>query len=259
MSWRALRGRKPRRLKMARPAAAARVRAHLHLPERLRPPRTIGWPRKVTTYSRDRILILTALAGCALLGAITAAGDSSPLHHAAGSLSRQIAAPPPTTYTSPASSSPARAPSPAPPPSAWCQHRYGLACYSPQQIQRAYDLPALYARGLTGRGRTIVIVDSFGSPTIRHDLRVFDSGFGLPGPPSLRVLQPVGHVPPYDPHNPDMVDAAAETTTDVEAAHAMAPGASILLVETPVAESLAGAGFAAVRGGGELRHHAPSG
>ena len=231
------------RLKMARPAAAAHGPAHLHLPERLRLPRKIGWPRKATTYPRGRILILTALAGCALLGGVTGAGDSSPLHHPAGAPSRQIATPPSTTSTTPASSSPAHAPSPAPPPSAWCQHRYGLACYSPQQIQRAYDLPALYARGLSGRGRTIVIVDSFGSPTIRHDLRVFDSGFGLPGPPSLQVLQPVGQVPPYDPHNPDMADAAAETATDVEAAHTMAPGASILLVETPVAESLAGAGF----------------
>ena len=249
------------RLKMARLAAAARVPAHLHLPARLRPPRTIGWPRKVTTYSRDRILSLTALAGCALLGAVTAAGDSSALHHAAGSPARQIAAPPSTTSAiGSASSGPARSPlSCAAPVRPGASSRYGLACYSPQQIQRAYDLPALYARGLTGRGRTIVIVDSFGSPTIRHDLRVFDSGFGLPGPPSLRVLQPVGQVPPYDPHDPDMVDAAAETTTDVEAAHAMAPGASILLVETPVAESLTGAGFAAVRGGGELRHHAPSG
>ncbi len=40
-----------------------------------------------------------------------------------------------------------------------------------------------------------------------------------------------------------MVDSASETTTDVEAAHAMAPGASILLVETPVAETLTGGGF----------------
>ena len=246
MSWRALCGGKAGRLKLVRLAAAARVPAHLHLPEQLRLPRKIGWPRKVTTSPRGRILSLTALAGCAVLGAVTAAGDSSALYHAAGSPPRQVAAPPSATSTSPSSSvpsSPARTPSPAPPSSAWCQHRYGLACYSPRQIQRAYDLPALYARGLTGRGRTIVIVDSFGSPTIRHDLRVFDSGFGLPGPPSLRVLQPVGRVPPYDPDNPDMVDAAAETTTDVEAAHAMAPGASILLVETPVAESLTGAGF----------------
>ena len=238
--------RKAGRLKMTRLAAAARLPAHLHRPERLRLPRKIGWPRKVTTYPRDRILSLTALAGCALLGAVTAAGDSSALQHEAGSPPQQIAMPPSTTSTTPAtsaSSSPARTPSPAPPSAAWCQRRYDLACYSPQQIQRAYDLPALYSRGLTGRGRTIVIVDSFGSPTIRHDLRVFDSGFGLPGPPSLRVLQPVGTVPPYDPHDPDMVAAAAETTTDVQAAHALAPGASILLVETPVAESLTGAGF----------------
>ncbi len=86
-------------------------------------------------------------------------------------------------------------------------------------------------------------MDSFGSPTIRHDLGVFDQGTGLPAPPSLRVLQPVGKVPPYNPHNQDMVDSAGETTTDVEAAHAIAPGASILLVETPVAETLTGGGF----------------
>ncbi|HEX9356319.1 MAG TPA: hypothetical protein VF933_21195, partial [Streptosporangiaceae bacterium] len=234
------------RLKLARLAAAARLPAHLHLPEQLRLPRKIRWPQKVTTCPRNRILSLTALACCALLGAVTAAGDGSALDHATGSPAQQIATPPSTTPTTPATPAPsgtARAPAPAPPPSALCQQSYGLACYSPQQIQRAYDLPPLYARGLTGRGRTIIIVDSFGSPTIRHDLRVFDSGFGLPGPPSLRVVQPAGKVPPYDPRNPDMVDAAAETTTDVEAAHAMAPGASILLVETPVAESLTGAGF----------------
>jgi subtilase family serine protease len=72
---------------------------------------------------------------------------------------------------------------------------------------------------------------------------VFDSAFGLPGPPSLRVLQPVGPVPRYDPHDQDMVDAAGETTSDVEAAHAIAPGASILLIETPADETLTGGGF----------------
>ena len=88
----------------------------------------------------------------------------------------------------------------------------GIACYSPRQVERAYDLPPLYARGLDGRGRTIVIVDPFGSPTLRHDLRVFDRAFGLPGPPSLRVLQPVGKVPPFNPNNPAMVAKAGETT-----------------------------------------------
>jgi subtilase family serine protease len=129
----------------------------------------------------------------------------------------------------------------APPPAAACRKflhaaypKSGFtACYSPLQLQRAYDLRALYARGFNGRGRTIVVADPFGSPTIRHDLSVFDRAFGLSGPPSFRILQPAGPVPPYDPKNSVMVDKAGETTLDVEWSHAMAPGASILLIETP--------------------------
>ena len=145
------------------------------------------------------MLTLAVAAGCALLGVIAVGGDTSSLSHTVAFPARPLTG---TTHgtsrTTPAR--PAR-PQPRPPPghrpprrprTASCQHSYGLACYSPGQIQRAYDLPSLYARGLDGRGRTIVIVDSFGSPTIRHDLRVFDSAFGLPGPPSLRVLQPEG-------------------------------------------------------------------
>jgi subtilase family serine protease len=50
----------------------------------------------------------------------------------------------------------------------------------------------LYRQGLTGKGKTILIVDSFGSPTIQDDLKVFDEQFGLPDPPSLKVIQPAG-------------------------------------------------------------------
>ncbi len=74
----------------------------------------------------------------------------------------------------------------------------------------------------------------FGSPTIGHDLQVFDQAFGLPDPPSLTIIQPAGPVPAFDPTNSDMVGWAVETTLDVEWAHAIAPGAAILLVETPV-------------------------
>ena len=130
-----------------------------------------------------------------------------------------------------------------PPTSAECMRALGIACYSPRQVERACDLLPLYAGGLDGRGRTIVIVDPFGSPTLRQDLRVFDRGFGLPGPPSLRVLQPVGKVPPFNPNNPAMVAKAAETTGDVEQAQAIAPGAGIVVAETPVAETAAGGGF----------------
>jgi subtilase family serine protease len=130
---------------------------------------------------------------------------------------------------------------PAPPTRAQCVAKYrGIyphstfpTCYTPMQLQRAYDLPPLYALGFNGRGRTIVIADPFGSPTIRHDLGVFDRAFGLPAPPSFRIVQPAGKVPPYNPANLVMPAKAGETTLDVEVAHAMAPGASIVLAETP--------------------------
>jgi subtilase family serine protease len=50
-------------------------------------------------------------------------------------------------------------------------------------------------------------------------------------------------VPAYDPHNADMVGWAGETTLDVQYAHTMAPGANILLVETPVSETEGVTGF----------------
>ena len=76
-----------------------------------------------------------------------------------------------------------------PPTTAECERTYGIACYQPGQLRTAYNLPPLYGKGITGRGQTIVIVDSFGSPTIAPDLAVFDQRFGLPAPPSLRVIQ----------------------------------------------------------------------
>src|SRR6202012_2911660 len=130
-----------------------------------------------------------------------------------------------------------------PPTTAQCESAYSVACYEPGQIQAAYNLEPLYQAGVTGRGQTIVIVDSFGSPTIRHDLAVFDKTFGLPAPPSLNIIQPAGKVPAYDPNNSDMVGWAGETTLDVQYAHTMAPGANILLVETPVSETEGVTGF----------------
>ena len=82
------------------------------------------------------------------------------------------------------------------PTTAVCEQDYQVACYQPAQIQQAYNLPALYASGVTGRGRTIVIVDSYGSPTITHDLGVFDKTFNLPAPPSFTIIQPEGRCPP---------------------------------------------------------------
>src|SRR6266568_7108770 len=115
-----------------------------------------------------------------------------------------------------------------------CRTRLGIACYSPVQYRVAYNLNPLYKGGITGAGRTIVIVDSFGSPTIANDLHVFDQQWGFPDP-DLQVMK-FGNVPPFDPNDPTMVGWAQETTLDVEYAHAIAPGAKIVLAETPVAE-----------------------
>ena len=154
-------------------------------------------------------------------------------------------------------SSPRRPASAAPPPNgvgaAPLPPGGGL---SPAQIRAAYDLGPLLHRGIDGQGQTIVIVDSFGSPTIGHDLAVFDQQFGLPPPPSLRVIQPAGAAPPYR-RSGTRTGWAGEATLDVEWAHVMAPGAKILLVETPTAENEGRTGFPQIVTAEEyvIRHH----
>ena len=129
-----------------------------------------------------------------------------------------------------------------PPSQAQCEAIFTAPCYVPPQFQAAYNELPLFNRGITGKGQTIAIVDSFGSPTIKADLATFDAEFGLPAPPSFKIIQPAGKVT-FDPTSSDDQGWAGETTLDVEWAHSMAPGASILLVETPVSETEGVHGF----------------
>ena len=122
------------------------------------------------------------------------------------------------------------------PTDALCRAALGIPCYSPQEIQNAYGLTSILAAGYTGAGQTIIIIDSFGSPTITQDLQTFDADYGLPDPPSFTVLAPLGTVP-FDPTNSDQVGWAFETTLDVEWAHAMAPNANIILLTSPVSQT----------------------
>jgi subtilase family serine protease len=144
-----------------------------------------------------------------------------------------------------------------PPSTADCEQDYRVACYGPAQVRQAYRLSPLYAKGVTGKGATIVIVDSYGSPTIRGDLTAFDRAYQLAAPPQFRIIQPAGKVPAYNPADSDVVGWAAETTLDVEWAHAIAPGANILLVETPVAETEGVHGFPQIVAAEQyvLKHH----
>lgn len=128
------------------------------------------------------------------------------------------------------------APAGPPPTDAECRKQLGSPCYSPQEIRRAYGIDAFLQHGDDGSGQSIVIIDSFGSPTVASDLKVFDKGYGLPDPPSFKVYAPLGTVP-FNPNNADMNTWALETTLDVEWAHAIAPGASINLLTSPVDET----------------------
>jgi subtilase family serine protease len=129
--------------------------------------------------------------------------------------------------------------------------------YTPKQIRAAYDVAPLLNAGINGRGQTIVIVDSFGSPTIRHDLDVFDDRFGLADPPALRIIHPAGPIPAFNPNSRFMPGWASETTLDVEWAHVMAPDARILLVETPTSENEGTSGFPQIVSSEKyvIRHH----
>ena len=135
------------------------------------------------------------------------------------------------------------------PTTAQCETDFGIACYQPFQLQRAYNLAPLFSRGIEGQGETIVIVDAFGSPSIASDLQTFDSQEGLPNPPSFRVITPEGPITTtpsnctstYSPTGPDLCSDyygwTDETSLDVEWSHVMAPKANILLVETPMTET----------------------
>lgn len=108
----------------------------------------------------------------------------------------------------------------------------GPRCYQPAQIQNAYNITPLLNRGINGAGRTIVIVDAYGSPTIASDLQTFDATMGLPNP-SFTQITPAGSPPPFDINDPNQFGWAVETTLDVEWAHVTAPGANIVLAVAP--------------------------
>ncbi len=113
-----------------------------------------------------------------------------------------------------------------------------IVCYTPSFIKKAYEYPSTST--LDGTGQTIVIVDAFGSSTISSDLATFDAVFGIAAPPSFTIFcgdSPTPFVtstcPTVNLNNRntfhDAAGWAVETSLDVEYAHAMAPGANIVL------------------------------
>jgi subtilase family serine protease len=107
--------------------------------------------------------------------------------------------------------------------------------YDAAQMQTAYGLNPLYKSGLNGAGQTIVIVDAFGSTTISEDANAFSSLNGLP-PLTASNFQIVDSDGPTTCSTSNACftsNSNLETTLDVEWAHAIAPGANIVLVLAP--------------------------
>jgi subtilase family serine protease len=113
--------------------------------------------------------------------------------------------------------------------------------YMPVQVRHAYGIDQL---SQNGAGQVIAIVDAYDDPTIAGDLHRFDQQFGLPDPPLLKAV-PKSGVPAYN------AGWASEIALDVEWAHAVAPKATILLVEAAsasVSDLMAGVDFAVAYG-----------
>src|SRR5579863_1850156 len=102
--------------------------------------------------------------------------------------------------------------------------------YSPAQIKQAYGFNQISFNGTAGdgTGTTIAIIDAYDDPNIASDLHQFDLAFGLPDPPSFIKESQTGSTTSLPAVNSGWV---TEIALDVEWAHAIAPGAKILLIE----------------------------
>jgi hypothetical protein len=101
--------------------------------------------------------------------------------------------------------------------------------YTPGQVRHVYGFDQVKFGNVAGdgSGQTIAIVDAYDDPNIAADLKNFDQVFGIKDPPSfLKVNQGGGSKLPAANSG-----WAMEIALDVEWAHAIAPGANILLVE----------------------------
>ena len=114
------------------------------------------------------------------------------------------------------------------------------SCYDPYQMRTAYGIAPLIAAGYDGTGKSIDIIDAYNISTLNIDVNGFDSYYGLPGVPSSQSATPTFlHV--YTPEGPVANNVSGwdgEMDLDVQWAHAIAPGATINLIEAKSANDV---------------------
>jgi len=111
---------------------------------------------------------------------------------------------------------------------------FGGRVYTPRQMRIAYGVESLCQQGYTGKGQTVILIESFGSPTIQADLDAYSQRFNLPLT-TVDVRAPLSATPARGTEDAD--GWAVETTLDVETVHAIAPEAKIVVLTSPVAET----------------------
>jgi subtilase family serine protease len=120
-------------------------------------------------------------------------------------------------------------------------------CYTPADISAAYGVDKIHATGNFGKGQTIVLVDSYGSPTAANDINFFHDTFYPTFPaPDFTEWYPFGNpTTNYVCSNSAGLSGpcsaagwSEEATLDIEWAYAIAPLARIVLLATPPAETL---------------------
>ncbi len=191
-----------------------------------------------------RRIVLALGAGALLPAALTAVPTGAPSAAAAPTL-LPLAQQAPDRPSGPAAGGTPACTTPSP------VHVYAYYhCYTPGQIAAAYGIDAVHAAGDFGQGQTIVLVDSYGSPTAAQDLQKFHDTFFADQPtPYFDEVYPQGE-PDYSSANGNGVSgpsAAAnwsgEATLDIEWAYASAPRAHIVLLAVPPAETEGVQGF----------------
>lgn len=168
---------------------------------------------------------ISALAAAAIAGlAITSMPTDAHAASGGGSIAWSVH---PEQVKAPFSASrPAALPTPSE-----CLSDYGIGCYTPTDIRSAYDVPDTIGGEPAGTGKTIMIVDAYGSPTAQADLDTFSAAMGIPST-TLNVYTPEGE-PDWSAPDDNELGWAGETSLDVQWAHAIAPGATIDLVVSP--------------------------
>jgi subtilase family serine protease len=106
-----------------------------------------------------------------------------------------------------------------------------LGCdYNVFNLQGAYGLTEAYNKGLDGTGQTIVLIEAYGYPNIEKDAASFNELMGLPAltTSNFKMVYPDGQ--PADPNAGTLLGWNTEIALDLDWAHAMAPGAKIVMV-----------------------------